>query len=72
MIQQQLIFIPPAVMLLAIVIILFVFGGVSVIFAGPIAVIIFIAIKKLYVRDSLGEATALPGEPGRRSQRMAG
>jgi predicted PurR-regulated permease PerM len=72
MIQQQLIFIPPAVMLLAIVIILFVFGGISVIFAGPIAVIIFIAIKKLYVRDSLGEATALPGEPQRRSQRMAG
>jgi predicted PurR-regulated permease PerM len=72
MIQRQLIFIPPAVMLLAIVIILFVFGGVSVIFAGPIAVIIFVAIKKLYVRDSLGEATVLPGEPGRRSQRMAG
>jgi predicted PurR-regulated permease PerM len=72
MIQRQLIFIPPAVMLLAIVIILFVFGGVSIIFAGPIAVIIFIAIKKLYVRDSLGEATALPGEPQRRGQRMAG
>jgi predicted PurR-regulated permease PerM len=72
MIQRQLIFIPPAVMLLAIVIILFVFGGISVIFAGPIAVIIFIAIKKLYIRDSLGEATALPGEPQRRSERIAG
>jgi predicted PurR-regulated permease PerM len=63
LIQRQLIFIPPAVMLLAIVIILFVFGGVSVVFAGPLAVIVFIAIKKLYVRDSFGEATALPGEP---------
>lgn len=72
LIQRQLIFIPPAVMLLAIVIILFVFGGMSVIFAGPLAVIVFIAIKKLYVRDSLGEATALPGEPRRRGQRMAG
>ena len=39
------------------------FGGVSVIFAGPIAVIVFVAVgKKLYVRDSLGEATDLPGE----------
>ena len=71
LIQRQLIFIPPAVMLLAIVIILFVFGGIAVIFAGPLAVIVFIAIEKLYVRDSLGEATALPGEPQRRGQRMA-
>ena len=38
----------------------------------PLAVIAFIAIEKLYVRDSLGEATALPGEPKRRGERMAG
>jgi predicted PurR-regulated permease PerM len=62
LIQRQLIFIPPAVMLLGIVTILFVFGGASVIFAGPIAVIVFIAIKKLYVREGLGERTVLPGE----------
>ena len=62
LIQRQLIFIPPAVMLLGIVVILFVFGGVSVIFAGPIAVIVFIAIKKLYIREGLGERTVLPGE----------
>jgi predicted PurR-regulated permease PerM len=62
LIQRQLIFIPPAVMLLAIVTVLFVFGGVAVIFAGPIAVIIFVAVNKIYVRDSLGERTVLPGE----------
>jgi predicted PurR-regulated permease PerM len=62
LIQRQLIFIPPAVMLLAIVTVLFVFGGFAVIFAGPIAVIIFVAVNKLYVRDSLGERTVLPGE----------
>jgi predicted PurR-regulated permease PerM len=62
LIQRQLIFIPPAVMLLGIVTALFVFGGVAVIFAGPIAVMIFVAVKKLYVRDSLGEPTVLPGE----------
>lgn len=49
-------------MLLAIVTVLFVFGDFSVIFAGPIAVIIFVAVNKLYVRDSLGEETVLPGE----------
>jgi predicted PurR-regulated permease PerM len=62
LIQRQLVFIPPAVMLLAIVTVLFVFGGFAVIFAGPIAVIIFVAVNKLYVRDSLGERTVLPGE----------
>ena len=62
LVQRQLIFIPPAVMLLAIVTVLFVFGDFSVIFAGPIAVIIFVAVNKLYVRDSLGEETVLPGE----------
>jgi hypothetical protein len=46
LIQRQLIFIPPAVMLLAIVTVLFVFGGFVVIFAGPIAVIIFVAVNK--------------------------
>jgi hypothetical protein len=49
-------------LLLAIVTVLFVFGGFSVIFAGPMAVIIFVAINKIYVRDSLGERTVLPGE----------
>jgi predicted PurR-regulated permease PerM len=62
LIQRRLTFIPPAVMLLAIVIILFVFGGFSVIFAGPIAVIIFVAVNKLYVRDSIGETTVLSSE----------
>jgi predicted PurR-regulated permease PerM len=62
LIQRHMVYIPPAVMLLGVVTILFLFGGVSAIFAGPIAVVVFIAVKKLYVRDSLGEATDLPGE----------
>jgi predicted PurR-regulated permease PerM len=63
LIQRRMVYIPPAVMLLGIVTILFLFGGIAVIFAGPIAVMVFIAIKKLYIRDSLGEQTLLPGEP---------
>lgn len=62
LIQRHMVYIPPAVMLLGIVTILFLFGGVSAIFAGPIAVTVFIAVKKLYVRDGLGEETDLPGE----------
>jgi hypothetical protein len=33
-----------------------------VIFAAPIAVILFVAVKKLYVRDSLGDTTFMPDE----------
>jgi predicted PurR-regulated permease PerM len=62
LIQRRMVFIPPAVMLLGIVTILFVFGGVAMIFAAPMAVIIFVAVEKLYLRDGLGEKVALPGE----------
>jgi hypothetical protein len=34
----------------------------AVIFAGPIAVIIFVAVNKLHVRFGLHEKTVLPGE----------
>jgi predicted PurR-regulated permease PerM len=64
LIQQHMVFIPPALVLLGIVVISFLFGPLATIFAAPIAVAIFVLIKKLYVRDSLGERTAIPGEPG--------
>jgi len=60
LIQRQMIFIPPAVILLGIVTIWFLFGTVSIIFAAPIAVIIFVVLKKLYMRDALHETTDLP------------
>ena len=35
-------------------------------FAAPITVIVFVAVKKLYVRDTLGERTEIPGEAKQR------
>jgi predicted PurR-regulated permease PerM len=61
-IQRHMVSIPPALILLGIVTISFVFGTVAMIFAAPIAVILFVLVKKLYVRDSLGERTTIPGE----------
>ncbi len=63
MIQQRMVFIPPALMLLSIVSISSLLGLAGTIFAAPMTVIIFVLVNKLYVRDSLGEPTALPGEP---------
>ncbi len=62
-VQRYLVYVPPAVILLGIVAITSVFGSVAIIFATPIAVVVFVLVKKVYVRDGLGEPTPLPGEP---------
>jgi predicted PurR-regulated permease PerM len=63
LISREMVYIPPLVLILGIVAITTLFGLQAVIFAAPIAVILFVAVKKLYVRDSLGDVTAIPGEP---------
>ncbi len=62
LIQRQMVYIPPAVILFGIAAISSLFGLFGTVFAAPLTVSLFVLIKKLYVRDSLGEPTALPGE----------
>lgn len=62
LIQRELVYVPPALMLLGIAAITIVFGTAAILFAAPIVVVVFVLIKKLYVRDSLGEPASLPGE----------
>ena len=57
-----MVYIPPAVMILGIAAIGFILGPVAVIFAAPMTVVLFVLIKKLYVRDFFHEQTAIPGE----------
>ncbi len=64
LIQRQMVFIPPALMLFSIVTITSLFGLPGTVFAAPITVLLFVLINKLYVRDSLGDTTPLPGEDG--------
>jgi predicted PurR-regulated permease PerM len=59
LIQRQMVSIPPAVMLLGIVAITYLFGATAIIFAAPIVVVIFAGVTLLYVQDTLGERTAL-------------
>jgi predicted PurR-regulated permease PerM len=61
-IQRHMVFIPPAVILLGIVAIGALFGAQAIPLASPLAVLIFVLIKKLYVRDTLGEDSPIPGE----------
>jgi predicted PurR-regulated permease PerM len=62
LIQRQMVYIPPAVILFGVAAITSLFGFAGAVFAAPLTVLVFVLIKKLYVRDALGEATALPGE----------
>jgi predicted PurR-regulated permease PerM len=64
LIQRHMVYIPPAVMLLGIATISYLFGMAAIIFAAPIAVVVFAAVNLLYVRDTLGEKTALTRKLG--------
>lgn len=61
-VQQRAVDLPPALLLFAIVAGAFVFGPPGVIFAAPLTVVLFVMVKRLYVRDALGTETAMPGE----------
>jgi predicted PurR-regulated permease PerM len=69
-----MVYIPAAVILLGIAAIGSLFGSLAITLASPMAVVIFVVIKKPYVRDTLGEESPLPGEAQhpRRRQRALG
>jgi len=38
----------------------YLFGTYAVVLAAPLVIAVFIAVKQLYIRDTLGEPTELP------------
>ncbi|MGH6852272.1 MAG: AI-2E family transporter [Methylocella sp.] len=62
LIQRRMVYIPPAVILLGIATITVLFGSLSIIFAAPIVIIVFVAVKKIYIRDTLHGKTDIPGD----------
>ncbi len=68
-VQRCMFVIPPAVTLLGIVAIGSLFGITAIPLAGPLAVVTFVVIKKLYVRDTLGEPDVGSREAGPRTAR---
>ena len=61
-VQQRAVDLPPALLLFAIVAGALVFGPTGVIFAAPLTVVLFVMVKRLYVREALGTETEIPGE----------
>ena len=61
-IQRRAASMPPVLVLFAIVIFGFLFGLLGIFLAVPLAVAITVLVKKLWVRQTLGEGTEVPGE----------
>jgi Predicted permease len=62
MAQRKMVSIPPALAMFGIVIGGVVFGTLGLMLGFPLLVVCFVLVKKLYVREVLGEPTSVPGE----------
>ncbi|MCV0387860.1 MAG: AI-2E family transporter [Nitrobacter sp.] len=62
MVQRRAVDIPPALMLLGIAVFGLLGGIAGIIFAVPLTVAIMVLVQKLWIRETLGEKTTIPGE----------
>lgn len=60
--QQWAVDLPGALLLFSLLACGTLFGAIGIIFAAPLTVVLFVMVKKLYVREVLDTATPVPGE----------
>ncbi len=63
LIQQRAVEIPPALLLFALVAGTLLFGVSGILLAAPFTVVLFMLVKRLYVREALNTRTSIPGDP---------
>lgn len=71
-VTRQAVDLPPAVALFAVVAFTVLFGVPGMLLAVPLAVVTLVLVKKLYVRQTLGEETPVPGEEAAQEAKEAG
>ena len=64
MIQGRTVDLPPVLTLFAVLALGALLGPLGVVFATPLAVVVYVLVKILYVRNTLGEETTVPGDHG--------
>jgi predicted PurR-regulated permease PerM len=62
LVQRQTVDLPPVLTLFAILSLGILFGPLGVLLGTPLTVVMYVAVKQLYVRDTLGEPVSVPGE----------
>ncbi len=62
MLQKRMADVPPVLLLLSVVAVGTVLGLGGLVLAAPISVVAFVAVQKLYVRQTLGNEAKVPGE----------
>lgn len=62
LVQQRAVDLPPALLLFALLGFGSLFGAVGVILAAPLTVVVYVMVKRLYVREALDTPTSVPGE----------
>jgi len=60
--ERRMVHIPPALMLFAVLAVGLLFGLAGAVVAGPMTVVFYVLVTKLYVREVLGEEAEVPGE----------
>jgi predicted PurR-regulated permease PerM len=60
--QKRAVELPPALLLFSLVACGLVFGIAGVLFAEPLTVVLYVMVKRLYVREALQTPTPIPGE----------
>ncbi len=62
LVERRMVAVPPALTVFAVIALGLVLGPLGLLFATPLTVMLFVAVKKLYIRDTLGEPAKVPGD----------
>jgi predicted PurR-regulated permease PerM len=62
LVQQYAVDLPGVVLLFALIAFGTLFGAIGVVLAAPLAVVTYVLVKRLYVREALDTETTIPGE----------
>lgn len=64
LVQRRTVDLPPVLTLFGILAMGILFGPLGILLGTPLTVVAFVAVKRLYLRDALGEEVEIPGETG--------
>lgn len=62
LIQQRVVDLPPALLLFSLFAVGALFGLLGIVLAAPLTVVVFVLVKRLYVREALHTDTPVPGD----------